>query len=45
MLGIADSAVAIKKLFNRTAVDYNNNRYTWETEDDSTESLLRLTAI
>jgi hypothetical protein len=45
LIGIADNAVAIKKLFNRTAVDYDNNRYTWETEDDSTESLLRLTAI
>lgn len=37
--------VSIKKLFNRTAVDYDNNRYTWAVEDDSTESLLRLTAI
>lgn len=35
----------IKKLFNRTAVDWDNNRYTWEVQDDSTESLLVLTAI
>ena len=47
LIGIAagGNPVAIKKLFNRTAVDYNNNRYTWEAQDDSTESLLVLTAI
>ena len=44
-IGAGGGAIAIKKLFNRTAVDYNNNRYTWTAEDDSTESLLRLTAI
>lgn len=47
LIGIASGggAVAVKKLFNRTAVDYDNNRYSWEAEDDSTESLLRLTAL
>jgi len=35
----------IKKLFNRTAVDFDTNRYTWELEDDSTDTVLRLTAI
>jgi len=47
LVGIADGgdAIIIKKIFNRTAVDWNNNRYTWAVEDDSTESLLRLTAI
>lgn len=47
IIGIGDGggAIAIAKLFNRTAVDYSNNRYTWTAEDDSTESLLRLTAI
>lgn len=35
----------VKKLFNRTAVDFNNNRYTWALEDDSTDTVLRLTAI
>jgi len=48
IIGIVDGggdAVAVKKLFNRTAVDYDNNRYTWEAQDDSTESLLILTAI
>ena len=39
------NAVLIKKMFNRTAVDWDYNRYTWEVEDDSTESLIRLTAI
>jgi hypothetical protein len=35
----------IQKLFNRTAVDFDNNRYTWALEDDSTDTVLRLTAI
>lgn len=37
--------VVIKKLFNRTAVDFDSNRYTWELQDDSTDTVLRLTAI
>ena len=37
--------VRIKKLYNRTARDFNNNKYTWTVEDDSTETVLRLTAI
>jgi hypothetical protein len=37
--------VVIRKLFNRTAIDYNSNRYTWELQDDSTDTVLRLTAI
>lgn len=37
--------VNVRRLFNRTATDFNGNRYTWTVEDDSTESLLRLTAI
>jgi len=43
----AGETVKIKKLFNRTAVDYtsNSNRYTWELEDDSTNTVIRLTAI
>jgi hypothetical protein len=47
LVGLTDGGnnVILKKMFNRTAVDYDNNRYTWEVEDDSTESLLRLTAI
>ena len=38
-------AIILKKMFNRTAVDFDNNRYKWTVEDDSTESLIRLTAI
>ena len=37
--------VTIKKLYNKTCRDFNNNRYTWAVEDDSTETVLRLTAI
>ena len=37
--------VRIKKLYNRTCRDFNNNRYTWTVEDDSTETVLRLTAM
>jgi hypothetical protein len=44
-IGAGGSSVIIKKLFNRTATDWDNNRYTWALEDDSTESILRLTAI
>lgn len=37
--------ITIKKLFNRTAVDWNGNRYTWVIEEDSTETIMMLTAI
>jgi len=37
--------VTIAKLFNRTAVDFSGNRYTWEVQDDSTETVMILTAI
>jgi len=37
--------VTIQKLFNRTAIDFNSNRYTWEVQDDSTETVLILTAV
>jgi len=37
--------VRIKKLYNRTARDFNNVRYTWTIADDSTTTLLLLTAI
>tara|TARA_Y200000002_G_scaffold274911_1_gene229200 strand:+ start:200 stop:559 length:360 start_codon:yes stop_codon:yes gene_type:complete len=39
------TAIILKKMFNRTAVDWSSNRYKWTVEDDSTESLIRLTAI
>ena len=37
--------VNIRKVQNRTMIDFNNNRYTWAIEDDSTSNILRLTAI
>lgn len=37
--------VRIKKLYNRTCRDFNNNRYTWTIQDDSTATLLVLTPI
>ena len=43
--GAGGNAINVRKMFNRTCLDYDNNRYTWTAEDDSTESLLRLTAI
>ena len=45
LVGLTGSAVILKKMFNRTAVDWNGNRYSWTVEDDSTESLIRLTAL
>jgi hypothetical protein len=45
LVGLTTSPVILKKMFNRTATDWNGNRYSWEVEDDSTESLIRLTAI
>ena len=37
--------VNIKKLYNRTARDFSNNKYKWTITDDSTETTLQLTAI
>ena len=37
--------VNIRKLHNRTMIDFDNNRYTWEIQDDSTANLLVLTAL
>jgi hypothetical protein len=39
------AATILKKMFNRTAIDWNGNRYSWAVEDDSTQSLIRITAI
>lgn len=39
------SPVALKKLNFRTAADFNGNRYKWSLDDDSTTTLLILTAI
>lgn len=37
--------VRIKKLYNRTCRDFSNNRYTWAVQEDSTETIIVLTAI
>jgi len=45
LAGSDGNQVRIKKLYNITCRDFNNNRYTWEIQDDSTESIMVLTAI
>ena len=47
LVGIADGGnpVILQKLTAHKATDYSGNQYTWEVQDDSTESLLVLTAI
>ena len=42
---VGGGAVNIRKVHNRTMFDFDNNRYTWANEDDSTSNILRLTAI
>ena len=44
-MNAAGERVALKRIFNRTAVDFAGNRYTWALEDDSTETVIRLNAI
>ena len=39
------SQVRIKKLYNRTCRDFNDNRYTYVIQNDSTASIMVLTAI
>ena len=39
------SRIPLKKITARRATDYNNNRYTWEVQDDSTETVIVLTAL
>lgn len=43
--GGGGNQVRIKKLYNRTCRDFDNNRYTWVIQNDSTESIMVLTAI
>ena len=38
-------AVRLRKLNNRTCADFNGNRYKWLLIDDSTTSIITLTAI
>lgn len=37
--------VPLQKLFNRTVVDWDGNRYDWTIQDDSTETIMVLTQI
>jgi hypothetical protein len=41
----AGTPIRIKKFYNRTCRDFNNNRYKWTISDDSTATQLILTAI
>ena len=50
MIGYTDqgddsSRVAIRKLFQKTAVDFSGNRYKWELQNDSSADVIVLTAI
>jgi hypothetical protein len=38
-------AVRLRKLNNRTCADFSGNRYKWALSDDSTTSVITLTAI
>mgnify|MGYP006998101741 CR=1 FL=1 len=37
--------VNVRKFYNRTVIDFNDTRYTWEVQDDSTSNILVLTAL
>jgi hypothetical protein len=39
------NAVNLRKLTSRLAYDWDNNKYTWAVEDDSSTTILRLTAV
>ena len=44
-VGGSGDGVNVRKVHNRTMIDFDNNRYTWEIQDDSTSNILVLTAI
>lgn len=44
-LNTTGTGIRIKKLYNRTARDFSNNKYTWTVSDDSTSTSIILTAI
>jgi hypothetical protein len=44
-VGGAGDGVNIRKVQNRTMIDFDNNHYTWSISDDSTTNVLVLTAI
>ena len=47
LLGLLNGSqpISIRRLTNRIAVDFSSNRYKWTLTDDSTETLLILTAM
>ena len=47
LLGLLNGSqpVSIRELTNRIAIDFSSNRYKWTLTDDSTETLLILTAM
>jgi len=44
-VGGSGDGVRVKKIYNRTCRDFSNNRYSWTLSDDSTASVMVLTAI
>jgi hypothetical protein len=47
LLGLLNGSqpISIRELTNRIAIDFSSNRYKWSLQDDSTETLLILTAM
>jgi hypothetical protein len=45
LAGSAGTQIRIAKLYNRTCRDFANNRYTWETQDDSTATIFVITPL
>jgi hypothetical protein len=46
LLGLLNGQpISIRELTNRIAIDFSSNRYKWTLTDDSTETLLILTAM
>jgi len=44
-VGGGSVATRIKKIYNRTCRDFNNTRYTWAIQDDSTTNIMVVTPI
>lgn len=44
-INASGNPVSIRNLTNRVATDFNSNRYKWTLADDSTETLIVLTAM
>ena len=43
--GNGSAPTPIAKIFKRTCIDFNGNRYTWYLENDSTSDYMVLTAV